>query len=172
MNIANDLFGTGRKSSINSKQKGNRNEVQLAKLISKWTGSEFKRTPMSGGLNYENKILVGADILCTNPKFFWPFSVETKWYGRFHLSKKLRSNSIIYTKWAQTLRDANETMRIPLFIFRENNGSFKVCISDNDFDAGHLADTTPIIAEGRDLCIYEFKPFLLNNYSDFLNTIL
>ena len=172
MNIANELFGTSRRSSINSKQKGNRNEVRLANMISKWTGAEFKRTPMSGGLNYENKILVGADSLCTDPFFFWPFSLETKWYSVFHFNKLLRANSIIYSKWAQTLRDANETQRTPLFIFRENKGSFKLCISDNDFDAGHLSDTTPIIAEGRDLCLYEFKPFLLKPYSEFLNTLL
>jgi len=73
-----------KKKRINSKQKGSRTELDLAKILSERFNREFKRVPMSGAWSTYNKnsniredaieILAG-DIMC--PKDF-KFSIESK----------------------------------------------------------------------------------------------
>ena len=49
--VDTDLFGA-KEQSINSKVKGNNNELKAAKWLTKWTGCPFTRTPSSGGLRW------------------------------------------------------------------------------------------------------------------------
>jgi hypothetical protein len=123
--IDTQLFGTvHRAKKINSKVKGNRNELEVTKLLQQWTGHEFTRVPMSGGLRWKNRMDICGDVINVDPGFIFPFSVEAKSYKNLGLSHSkvavLRSNSIIYTFFEQCRCDANATKKTPFLIVREN----------------------------------------------------
>lgn len=102
----------GSKKRVNSKVKGNKNEVEVAKAISKWTGVPFRRTPASGAIHVPLHWLSG-DIFCAMDNFKFPFSVETKHY------KKV-SPKLVEKWWKQTCVDAERVNKIPMLIYRAN----------------------------------------------------
>jgi hypothetical protein len=122
--IDEELFGVvHRKQKINSKVKGNRNELAVAKLLTDWTGHEFVRVPMSGGLRWANRVNICGDLISADPTFYFPFSVETKHVknvGIIPYKCTLRINSIIYTYFAQCQRDAAAVNKHPFLIIRQN----------------------------------------------------
>jgi hypothetical protein len=61
----------GRK---NSRLKGNRGELDVAKVFSKWCGELVRRTPGSGGWGGAKEFGTTADLVCSNKAF--PFHVE------------------------------------------------------------------------------------------------
>jgi len=124
-----------KEATINSKVKGNRGELMAAKVLSKWTGARFNRTPGSGGLDWIEDSRVSGDVVA--PKdFHFPFSVEVKWYKSIPLpekKKELRSNSLVYTLWNQSRRDAMKVDRSPVLMFRRNGdpkGHFYMCFNE------------------------------------------
>lgn len=120
-NIGNDIFGDStRRKSINSREKGCKNELVLSKVLEKWTGQQFSRTPSSGGLRWFDAPDVVGDVVCCNRKFYFPFAVETKHYKSVFVTGKLRENSLIYTFWAQAERDAIRANKHPLLFVRSN----------------------------------------------------
>lgn len=130
--LEHDLFDTKpRKSGINSKKKGNQNELQCAKFLKEWTGLEFNRVPQSGGLRWKNSEGVTGDLVCEDRSF--PFSVETKHYKSITFTPKLRENSFIYTVWKQALQDAERANKLPIAFLRENGmkkGEYMVYFGD------------------------------------------
>lgn len=62
----------GRK---NSRTKGNRAELDVAEMFSRWSGETVRRTPGSGGWS-NAKFGVTADLVCANKAF--PYHVEVK----------------------------------------------------------------------------------------------
>lgn len=63
------------RSRKNSRTKGNRAELNVAEMFSRWSGEVVRRTPQSGGWS-SAKFGVTADLVCANPAF--PFHVEVK----------------------------------------------------------------------------------------------
>jgi hypothetical protein len=123
--IDSELFGTvHRTKKINSKVKGNRNELEVTKLLQQWTGHEFTRVPMSGGLRWKNRMDICGDVINVDPGFIFPFSVEAKSYKNLGLPDEfphaLRKNSVIYTFFTQCMKDALAANKIPFLIVREN----------------------------------------------------
>jgi hypothetical protein len=123
--IDTELFGiVHRPKKINSKVKGNRNELEVTKLLQTWTGHEFTRVPMSGGLRWKNRMDICGDVINVDPTFHFPFSIEAKSYKNLGLphnnSHTIRSNSIIYTFFNQCKRDAVASKKTPFLIVREN----------------------------------------------------
>lgn len=122
--IEETLFGIRHKTqAINSKVKGNRNELNVTKLLSDWVGKEFTRVPMSGGLRWKNREMVCGDVVCTDPDFKFIFSIETKFYKNLGLKYSdpyLRTNSMIYKFMAQCQRDAAAAGKYPFLMVREN----------------------------------------------------
>ena len=111
------------KQKVNSKVKGNKNELKVAKAISKWTGVEFRRTPMSGAIHVPLHWLAG-DIFCTDQSFNFPFAVEAKHYH------KLTDGKMI-TFFMQAKADADRINKHPLLMARENGmpkGEWKVML--------------------------------------------
>lgn len=101
-----------KKKRVNSKVKGNRNEVDVAKALSKWTGVEFRRTPASGAIHVPLHWLAG-DVFCTDNKFDFPFSVEAKHYDKLY--PKMKRDF-----WEQTCNDADRIKGYPMLMYREN----------------------------------------------------
>ena len=123
--IDSALFGTVHKAKrINSKVKGNSNELVVSKLLSKWLNTEVVRVPQSGGLHWQHSARVCGDVIVTDPKFDFIFSVETKAYKNLGLKDgwdiELRKNSIVYTFFEQCKRDADAAKKIPFLIIRHN----------------------------------------------------
>jgi len=122
-NLAEDLFGLKGSQSINSKRKGDKNELNLAKLLAEWTGKTFHRVPKSGGLRWKDNANVVGDLCCEDNSFDFAFSVETKHVASLGLNGPiLRKNAKIFTYFAQCERDASRLGRgkLPILIIREN----------------------------------------------------
>ena len=58
---------------INSQKKGKRGELAVVKIINKYLGTNFRRTPNSGGLSFKGDII---DIDSDNP--LYDFHIEIK----------------------------------------------------------------------------------------------
>ena len=105
---------------INSKQKGSDFERKVAKMLTEWSGYEFRRTPMSGALHWENDARVLSDIVPPLNLGF-PFSIECKkredsWDFDFIL----KGTSSIWEFWKQCLRDAQSEDLEPLLVLSKN----------------------------------------------------
>lgn len=132
---------------INSKSKGSKNEREVAKALSAWTGFEFARVPMSGGLGWKNRMQVTGDVIPTDPKDMvsFPFSVEAKSYASLDLEAPLLGNNCKWHEWwIQCSSDADQAHKWGLLIIRRNlmpKGEY-FCVLDIDiFDS--ITDSLP-----------------------------
>ncbi len=117
-NIEHDALGK-KKACINSKIKGNKNELAAAKFMTKWTGVKFARTPGSGGLRWVNSAAVCGDITCEDQDYKFPFTIEAKAYKKVGLTLN-RKNSKIFTFWEQAKADAKRAKKLPMLLVRIN----------------------------------------------------
>lgn len=123
MGMKEDIFGYAHDGpKINVKKKGDKNELRLTKILARWTGTEFTRVPRSGGLRWQNVMNnICGDVVCTNPFFYFPFSIETKDISNIRITQELRKNSVIFRYWKQAKRDSLRAKRIPLMFIRCTN---------------------------------------------------
>lgn len=113
-----DLFDLPeRRSTVNSKLKGNRGELSACKALKKWSGMEFNRVPNSGGLRWKNSQKVVGDIICES-EIGWVFEVKN--YKEFHLTPVLRHNSIVLRLYKQVYSDAVRSGKWPMLMLRNN----------------------------------------------------
>ena len=139
-NLAKELFGDpNRKKGINSRQKGVKNERDLAKKLEEWTGQPFARIPSSGGLRWKNDTRTVGDLIPEDETFKFPFCIETKFYAKAELdiSKKSR----VIGAWDQASRDAYRAKKIPLLFYRINGmskGEYIVYFRDSDISESLL----------------------------------
>ena len=92
---------------INSKAKGSSYELKIAKQLTAWSGYEFNRTPMSGGLRWQEDNNISGDIV-PPAELKFPFSVECKkreidWDFDF----LLKGTSPIWDFYKQSCRDSS-----------------------------------------------------------------
>ena len=166
--IDTQLFGTvHRAKKINSKVKGNRNELTLTKILTDWTGHEFVRVPMSGGLRWKDRSDICGDVISNDHDFDFPFSVETKHVKSLGLNllvntTALRTNSVIFTYFAQCERDAKATNKIPMLIVRENGmkkGSYYVCLLLQFGEVLKMSNYIKPVFTGGLLCGFDSEEF-------------
>lgn len=127
--LLHDVFDIPERSkTINQKVKGNKNELEAAKWLERWTGRKFTRTPSSGGLRWKNAAKVVGDVVCEDDSFDFPFVVETK-----HLAElNYRINSSpAFKGWRQVLKDCERIGggKMPLMMLRSNGmekGSYNI----------------------------------------------
>lgn len=149
---------------INSKQKGSEFERKVAKLLTEWSGQEFRRTPMSGALHWENDERVISDIVPPLNLGF-PFSIECKkqevpWDFDF----MFKGTSSIWEFWKQCSRDAQSEGLEPLLIFNKNR---------RDIYAMMRKDTADILLMEKsirylDIAYTKFCTTTIVNFSDLL----
>lgn len=107
-------------NSFNSKQKGSNYERKVAKLLSSWWGSEFHRTPASGGLRWGEDNNVAGDIV-TPPSANFPYVIECKnREGGWTLESIVLDKHDIKNWWAQVVADARRVKKTPVLIFTRN----------------------------------------------------
>lgn len=120
-----------RKKRINSKQKGNRAELECAKIFNKrFPDYTFKRVPQSGAIfgqsNKENtekideeiKITLSGDIIC--PLNF-KFSIEHKAYNEADFWGLFNESSDLHNWMKQCKADAVFVGKEPMLIVKYNN---------------------------------------------------
>lgn len=107
------------KKRINSKQKGSEYERKIAKILSKWWGEPFHRTPMSGGLHWREDNRVAGDIV-TPPNSVYPWCTECKKRNEWHLEQLLKSTGDVEKWWKQAVTDSERVGLRPLLIFSKN----------------------------------------------------
>jgi hypothetical protein len=163
--IDTQLFGTvHRKQKINSKRKGNINELTATKVLTEWVGTEFVRVPRSGGIRWKNRADVCGDVINNDPSFKFPFSVETKHVKNLGINPDkldLRRNSVIYRYWAQCNRDACAANKTPILMIRDNGmktGTYYIFIYLSYKQAFMLAPLN-IYVQGFRVCEMAFGIF-------------
>ena len=106
---------------MNSKKKGNRAERAVVHFWRDWTGLAFERTPMSGGLRWKKAENIAGDIVCTEPNFIFPYSIEVKAHRDINFSHLMYGvKSDILKWWDQAVKDAARVDKIPLLFMRYN----------------------------------------------------
>lgn len=116
-------------AKINSKQKGNRGELECVKILQSYFGEGFSRTPQSGAwgggqnrqlrenMSLEQKITLVADIM-TPPEF--NFVIEHKNYEKIELWDLFNSSSNLFSWTEQVFGDADFVGKDPLLIMKFN----------------------------------------------------
>lgn len=151
-------------SGKKSKRKGNTGERAVAKLLSNWWGSEFTRTPSSGGFATqkfrENWNAIG-DVV--TPADF-PFVVEVKNVKSWNLSDLLTSKVSILTKyWKQVNDEVGDLPKYPMLVFKKNRSEWFVMIDMAvwyDYGLRALNDTYMTIRnDDMDVVVMPWKQF-------------
>lgn len=117
------ILGQVKKPRKNSRTKGAANERSLCKALEEWTGQAFARIPSSGGLRWKDGQNIVGDLVCVDPNFVFPFSVETKHYANVTCVVKNRFLSptcTMYKIWMQACRDAERESKIPICFIKTN----------------------------------------------------
>jgi len=109
---------------VDSRQKGARAEAAAKKLLKEHTGLDWQRTPGSGSLNAAHKLK--GDLYIPDAKN--KFCVEVKHYKDDHLTSKLLTdkNPQLLEWWKQAERQAEQTDRLPLLLFKKDRGKWFV----------------------------------------------
>lgn len=108
---------------VQSKRKGNRFELKVAKWFTKWSSFKFERVPMSGAWHSNRDAT--SDITCVDPKHQYRcmISVECKSYKDIKFEHVLlgNKNCDIVKFWEQAGRDASRSNKIPILCMRYNS---------------------------------------------------
>lgn len=124
---------------INSKAKGNAYELKIAKQLSTWSGYEFNRTPMSGGLRWQEDNNVSGDIVPPSELKF-PFSIECKKREiDWDFDSLLRGTSPIWDFYKQSCRDSSRYIhkgikKEPMVVFAKNRRESYMIIHKQVYD--------------------------------------
>ena len=103
-----------------SKDKGDRGEYAVRDLLEDWWGSDFAKTPKSGGFStkkFRKDWNAEADVVTPDETF--PFAVEVKWQEKWILDDLLtRPKSKIWDWWEQAKGQSED--KLTLLVFKRN----------------------------------------------------
>lgn len=104
---------------MNSKRKGNRFELKIAKSLSDILGVKFHRVPCSGGLHWASDNRVTGDIV-PPVGYDWPYSIECKdRIAALDVHALLSGTSPLFDWYEQAEEDASRStgMSCPVVVF-------------------------------------------------------
>lgn len=132
---------------VDSRDKGSRAELKVRDELRKLTMHKWERTPSSGALSAVH--MMKGDLYI--PGVANIYSVEVKHYAEDQLTSKILTttvNSQFDLWWEQCVRQAHETNRKPLLIFKHDRGKLmcaagEIFLEQNNLPAryfyiGHL----------------------------------
>ena len=107
------------------RSKGHAFENEVAKILTTWSGVQWKRTPQSGG--WGSKDIASGDLFCATEfdkkePLIMPISLELKKVEAWefvHFFKEL-DTSPLGSWWTQSVDDALISKKIPVLIFNRN----------------------------------------------------
>lgn len=125
---------------VDSKQKGARAECAARDLLKRHTGLPFERTPLSGALDAKHGLK--SDIYIPNEKNI--YAIEVKHYADDHIDSRILSGKTpqLLLFWQQAVREALETNKRPLLIFKFDRSKFFVAFEDvptSDYRVMHIS---------------------------------
>jgi len=114
------------KKRVNGNRKGKTAERKLVPLFAAWWGSEFFRTPESGGMSTRLTRLLkidfskfAGDIVTLDETF--PFCVESKKVEGWTLEQLLTSDKTLMHGWWDQAIKQTPAGKIPLLVFTKNH---------------------------------------------------
>jgi len=148
---------------VDSKEKGSRAETLVKNTLKKYTGLAFERTPLSGALDAKHGLK--SDIYIPNEKNI--YAIEVKHYKEDHISSKVLTNKDpqLLLFWKQAVREAEETNKKPLLIFKFDRS--KLFVAFREFpkkDYSHMF----ITAQGLDFFVAVLDDWLINEKPKFI----
>jgi len=155
--------GHGISRIVKGRTKGNKFENDTAKEITKWTGVEFKRTPMSGGWAKT------GDITPKNPKEMtkFPFNIECKNQEIFSTkflvecaSEGVLPKATIEKWWKQCTDDAKKSKKIPILVMTKAREPVYVMTTQTIFQKLKLMKNTTFVIRFDGLRVTLWKDFL------------
>lgn len=117
--------------SVNGRQKGSTYERAIAKHFAKWSNSDVKRVPLSGGWAKEAKFDVKNDLVSTD-KYF-PVGVECKKQEKWKMEDLLVNKKSKVFDWWEQVNEECVKWRFPLLVFTRNFCADFVMIDTEDF---------------------------------------
>lgn len=138
-----------------SKRKGAEFELSVAKILTKWWGETFKRTPLSGGWA---KGVVCGDVLSLDENSTFPFSVECKRDESFSLYQLLKypATGPLKKWWYQAWSESKEG-KIPLLIIKENLQEPYAVLDRKTFDHLNQADYVDWYIDTCLFCSFDYN---------------
>jgi hypothetical protein len=110
-----------------SKIKGSAYEAKIRDLLTEQLKIEFKRTPLSGSLEY-----LKGDLWTPYDTAAWPYCIECKHYAEVNWNGLLTAKSSdLLDFWRQAVREAKVMKKMPLVIYRWNRSKDYICWSDD-----------------------------------------
>lgn len=160
---------------VQSKRKGNRFELKVAKWFSKWSGFKFERVPMSGAWHSNRDAT--SDITCVDHKHQYKcrISVECKSYKDIKFEHVLlgNKNCDILRFWEQANRDANRSGKTPILCMRYNSMPreeffFVISASDLSLAFSNLMSCNYLTLNVPGEVLMVFKASDVINYVDYI----
>lgn len=148
--------------------KGNSYERRIAKLLTKWSGIELIRTPMSGAWQGTT-----GDITPKNKNHPFPFLIECKKNEGWDMDAVVSGRSALFKSWIdQLIRETREDqiitgeLKFPLLIFSRNRRSDYLLLPETSLDllspiqCGDFTTIITIIYKKRQFAIVLLDEFL------------
>lgn len=114
-----------KRKGIDSRDKGGRGERKALKLLEKWWGTSFAKTPSSGGFKtkkFRQEWNAEGDVVTPDETF--PFLVEVKWWEKWSLDQILTApKADIWTWWEQAKGETTED-RFTMLVCKKNHQEF------------------------------------------------
>lgn len=150
---------------VDSRDKGMRAELKVRDELRALTGLKWERVPASGALSAAHGLK--GDLYVPNEKNL--FAIEVKHYADDHISSKLLTDKTpqIELWWQQAVRQAAQTEKVPLLIFKFDRSKTFCAIPRDYFDGmlftkrhlyvGHLDVYLMLLAD----FITEYEPVFI-----------
>lgn len=140
---------------MGSKQsaKGSRFEYKIRDLLRDKTGTQWERTPLSGGGTLK------GDLYCVNANYYYCF--ECKSFADTVIQENLLSakSNNIYGWWEQCVREAKHMNRTPALVFKKDRGKPLIAVEETH-PINTLRLTSNLGDEIIDFSIYLFEDWL------------
>lgn len=121
---------------VDSKQKGARAELAARDKLRELTGLKWERIPASGALGAQHGMK--GDLYV--PQAMNVYAVEVKHYKDDQLTSKVLSgnNPQVIKWWIQAVRQANQTNKSPLLLFKYNRSKWFIATCDEINECAHM----------------------------------
>lgn len=139
--------------SSKQSQKGSRFEYLIRDKLRAKTGTQWERTPLSGGGTMK------GDLYCVNANYTYCF--ECKSFADSVIMENLLSakSNNIYGWWEQCVREAKQMNRVPALVFKKDRGKPLIAIEE-EHPINTLRLTSSLGDEIVDFNIYLFDEWL------------
>lgn len=113
---------------VDSRAKGARTETAAKDILKKATGLSWERVPASGALDPKHGLKGDLYVVGVNNVY----CIEVKGYADDALTSSIftAKNPTFIQWWEQTIREAGQTGKLPMLIFKYDRSKFFVAVDD------------------------------------------